>query len=254
MPTGTKQITDEQIDQFHNEGYFILERAIDEDLLRRLRDESEQFMERINEDMAAKGVESDGLNHRDKRYFIANRWKEGNAVKDVLFGDLMAEVCQATLGANAYLFHEQWVIKCAEVGMKFSWHQDSGYVGCPHKPYITCWLTLDDVNEDNGTVYLLPYSRADTRDAVEHGQSADGSNDLQGYFGDDPGIPVICPAGSLAVFSSTVFHRSGANTTNLPRRVYLPQYSPEIIRKPDGSLRALAEPIWIDGQRQPRPE
>lgn len=26
----------------------------------------------------------------------------------------------------------------------------------PHKPYLTCWCTLDDVSEENGTVYVLP--------------------------------------------------------------------------------------------------
>jgi hypothetical protein len=30
------------------------------------------------------------------------------------------------------------------------------------------------------------------------------SNDLVGYFGDDPGDPVIVPAGSIACFSSTL--------------------------------------------------
>ena len=72
----------------------------------------------------------------------------------------MAQVAQATLGPNAYLFHEQWVIKGAEQGMKFAWHQDSGYVkfydnSTYHKPYLTCWCPLDDVSEENGTVYLL---------------------------------------------------------------------------------------------------
>ena len=40
----------------------------------------------------------------------------------------MAEVCKATIGDNAVLFNEQWVVKGAEQGMNFAWHQDSGYV------------------------------------------------------------------------------------------------------------------------------
>ena len=82
-----------------------------------------------------------------------------------IFSDLMAQVVEATVGSDAYLFHEQWVVKGAEQGMKFSWHQDSGYVKwydptTSHRPYVTCWCTLDDVSEENGTVYLLPHSRA----------------------------------------------------------------------------------------------
>ena len=43
--------------------------------------------------------------------------------------------------------------------------------------------------------------------------------------GSDPGEPVFVPAGSMAVFSHQTLHRSGANTTNRMRRVYLAQYS-----------------------------
>lgn len=51
----------------------------------------------------------------------------------------------------------------------------------------------------------------------------DGSNDLVGYRGDDPGVAIELPVGSVAVFSSYNLQRSGANTTNHMRRVYLPQ-------------------------------
>jgi ectoine hydroxylase-related dioxygenase (phytanoyl-CoA dioxygenase family) len=105
------------------------------------------------------------------------------------------------------------------------------------------------VTEANGTVYLLPYSRAGTRDVVEHVRDAD-SNDLVGYSGDDPGDPVIVPAGSIACFSSTLLHRSGPNTTDGMRRVYVAQYSAEPILSKDGAQpRMLAEPLLVEGKR-----
>jgi ectoine hydroxylase-related dioxygenase (phytanoyl-CoA dioxygenase family) len=124
-----------------------------------------------------------------------------------------------------YLFNEQYVVKAAEQGMRFSWHQDSGFVDYPHRPYLTCWIALDDMTEANGTVYLLPYARAPTREVVEHVRD-DASNDLVGYSGDDAGDPVIVAAGSIACFSSTLLHRSGPNTTDRMRRVYVAQYRP----------------------------
>jgi ectoine hydroxylase-related dioxygenase (phytanoyl-CoA dioxygenase family) len=158
----------------------------------------------------------------------------------------MAEICRATLGPDVYLFNEQYVIKAAEKGMKFAWHQDSGYVGYPHREYLSCWCALDDMSEANGTVYMLSYDRAGGRDTVAHKREA-GSNDLVGYHGDDPGVPVICPAGSIAVFSSNCFHRSGTNTTSAMRRVYLAQYSAEPIIRPDGRVHSFAEPLLKDG-------
>ncbi|HEX2411299.1 MAG TPA: phytanoyl-CoA dioxygenase family protein [Solirubrobacteraceae bacterium] len=147
------------------------------------------------------------------------------------------------------MFNEQYVIKAAERGMKFSWHQDSGFVGYPHRPYLTCWITLDDVSEANGTVSLVPYERAGTRDVVEHVKD-ERTGDMVGYFGADPGDPVTAPAGSIACFSSTLFHRSGPNTTDRMRRVYVVQYSAEPILDERGTApRHLAEPLLVDGTR-----
>jgi len=62
--------------------------------------------------------------------------------------------------------------------------------------------------------------------------------------------PCLVPAGSVVVFSSRVFHRSGPNTTNQMRRSYLAQYSAEPIMKKDGSgVWAQAVPVVVNGQR-----
>jgi ectoine hydroxylase-related dioxygenase (phytanoyl-CoA dioxygenase family) len=91
-----------------------------------------------------------------------------------------------------------------------------------HEPYLTCWIALDDVTEENGAVYLLPYSRVGVRSYVKHIKD-ERTNDKVCYFGSDPGQPVVVPAGSIAVFSSTVMHRSGPNLTDEYRRVYVAQ-------------------------------
>jgi ectoine hydroxylase-related dioxygenase (phytanoyl-CoA dioxygenase family) len=242
----TPLITDAHKRQYREEGYFILERAICGDMLAMLREECSRFIARRNAEMNAAGVDELGTDIRDNRYFIANRYRESDRLREFIFSELMAEICGATIGPDAYLFYEQWVIKGAEKGVKFSWHQDSGYVKAAHKPYVTCWSTLDDVNEENGTVYLLPYSRAGTKQRVEHVRVG---RDMVGYHGDDPGEIVIIPAGSVAVFSSVCFHRSGENRSASMRRVYLTQYSPEQIINQEGKISGLADPFLRNGAR-----
>src|SRR6478735_3979742 len=97
---------------------------------------------------------------------------------------------------------------------------------------------------------MLPYKRAGGSERVEHERKG---TDLVGYHGEDPGDPVIVPAGSIAVFSSTCFHRSGVNTSPRPRRVYLAQYSPEPILNDEGKPVIVAEPFLKDGQRVREP-
>jgi ectoine hydroxylase-related dioxygenase (phytanoyl-CoA dioxygenase family) len=234
------RITPEDARRFRDEGFFILEGVVPDQDLEALRGECRRLIEERDREMDRLGVDSLDLDHRGRRYFV-HAYGKSPAVQRFLFSDLMGQIAKAALGDTVYVFNEQYVVKAAERGMKFGWHQDSGFIPYAHQPYLTCWIALDDVTEENGTVYLLPYSRAGTREVVEHVRDEE-TNDMIGYFGDDPGDPVVVPAGSIACFSSTVFHRSGPNTTDRMRRVYLAQYSAEPILSEDRSRpRHLAE-------------
>ncbi len=227
-------ITDAQKQQYQDEGYFVLEGVVPPSSLEDLRSECQHFMDDMDARMEREGVDKMGINHKGSRYFLNGVYHKSEKLRRFLFSPVMADICRATLGTEATLFNDQYVVKAAEKGGKFSWHQDGGYIPYEHDPYLTCWVTLDDVNEENGTVYLLPYSRQGTRDRVPHVKDPE-SNDMVGYFGPDPGLPVIVPAGSIACFSSTVFHRSGPNQTDKMRRVYLCQYSAGPILNAEGT-------------------
>jgi ectoine hydroxylase-related dioxygenase (phytanoyl-CoA dioxygenase family) len=248
MAVSAPQITTEHVRRFRDEGFFVLESVLPQTELELLRSECQRFIDERDREMDRLGVETLDLDHRGSRYFV-HAYGKSDDIERFLRSDFMVEIAKAALGDTVYLFNEQYVVKAAEHGMKFSWHQDSGFVEYEHRPYLTCWIALDDVTEANGTVYLLPYSRAGTRNVVEHVRDEE-TNDLVGYFGDDPGDPVIVPAGSIACFSTTVFHRSGTNTTERMRRVYLAQYTAEPLLSEDRSRpRILAQPLLVDGKQ-----
>ena len=245
-----------QAEQYQSDGYFILESVIPTDVVASLQDECMRLVGERDREMEAKGIVTDNITHYKKRYFIHGRDADSPIMTEFLFSELMAEICRATLGETAYLFHEQYVVKAADTDSKFAWHQDSGYVGHYHRAYLSCWCALDDMTVENGTVYLLPYSRDgrhSTDDIIDHTVEA-RSNDKVGYRGPDPGEPAIVPAGSIVVFSSRAFHRSGPNMTDRYRRCYLAQYSAEPIMNRDGTkLWGRAEPLLRDGERVAAP-
>ena len=249
-------ITDEQVKQYQREGWFILESVIPAPALAALQAECMRLVAQFESEMLAKGETSHNISHYKKRYFISNRSASSPIMSEFLYSDLMAELCRALLGDTAYLFNEQYVVKAADADTKFAWHQDSGYVGHYHRAYLSLWCALDDMSVENGTVYILPYSRdgrGNSDDITDH-QREEVSNDQVGYRGDDPGEPAIVPAGSIVVFSSRTFHRSGPNLTDQYRRCYLAQYSAEPIMNRDGTgYHARAEPILQNGERVPAP-
>ena len=242
MAAPAAQITTEHARRFADDGFFILDSVVPASDLELLRRECGRLVDERDREMDRHGVDTLDLDHRGRRYFV-HAYGASPEVRRFLFSDLMTEIARTALGDTVYLFNEQYVVKAAERGMRFGWHQDSGFVGYPHAPYLTCWIALDDVSEANGTVYLLPYERAGTRDVVEHVRD-EQTNAMIGYFGDDAGDPAVVAAGSIACFSSTVFHRSGPNTTDRMRRVSVAQYSAEPLLNEDGSgPRHLAEAL-----------
>ena len=230
----TIEITAEQRQQYVDEGYFILERVLSDEQLELLRDVADYAVARTDREMEEKGVDRIGLSSRGRRYFSHMIYRDRPELRGFLFGETMADLCRATLGDEAYLFWEQYVIKAGDPDTTFAWHQDSGYVHEDHEPYLTCWIALDDITMENGPVFLLPYSRSGIRSYIKHIPDAT-VNDQVCYFGSDPGMPALVPAGSIVAFSSTVIHRSGPNLTDQYRRVYLAQYSGEVIMTKDRS-------------------
>ncbi len=244
-------ITPEQRDLYHTEGYMILPEIIPSDMLTLLREECSYFLGYKDSEMDSKGITVEGINHRGRRYFISNLYRLSPRMREFIVSPLMAEIAQAALGPNVFLFNEQWVVKNAEQGMKFSWHQDSGYVKrshpyVEHPPYLTCWVTLDDVSEENGTAYILPHSRGGTAHTIVDHVEEPETHDLVGYTGEDPGDPVIAPAGSIACSTSYTLHRSGPNFSNRMRRIYLPQYASAPIGGDDIKQWAMAVPFVKD--------
>ena len=243
------KISKNQIQEYLEKGFFILENIIPDSDLNVLRAECDYLIDLQDKEMNRIGSDELNLSRKNSRYFVFLAYKERPQLGKYIFSDVMAEICKATIGDKAYLFWEQFVVKGLDKkGAEFTWHQDSGYVDHPHKPYVNCWIPLDDVSEENGTIHLLTYDEAGTNQKIKH-KLIEGSNDRVGYFGRKPGFPAVVKAGSIVIFSSTVLHRSGPNNTNKMRRAWAIQYSPEIIYEPDGSLKGLDELFIEDGKR-----
>jgi ectoine hydroxylase-related dioxygenase (phytanoyl-CoA dioxygenase family) len=235
--------------QFEAEGYCVLDRVIPPEHLAVLDEACQLHLEQQMASMDLVKADVLGLTHRDKRYFLACEHEKESAMGRFLFGDVTAGVVRALLGGDAFLFLELFVVKARKTGMSFGWHQDSGYMmGREHAPYVSLWCALDEMTEQNGALQVLPYARAGTRDVIPHVKDKQ-SGDLVGYTGDDPGITVPVPRGSIVALSSMVFHRSGPNITEAPRRAFLASYSSEPILNEKGQLWNLAVPFLKDGAR-----
>ena len=226
--------------QFRKTGYKVFSNALSTSELAELRAACDTLLE---EPVHDGGGDLHKIGLGEARRFLRHRHEEFQEVNRFVLGEKMAELSASLLGTEPYLFNEQFVVKGAGKGASFAWHQDSAYVGFAHKPYLTVWIALDDAVEENGCVYLIPRD-LDENPGIDPHEWQDESSELNGYFGDDPGLPMTCEAGTIVAFSSLTLHRSGPNTTDKRRRAYIAQYSPEPIRDPQtGALKRFAKPL-----------
>ena len=241
--------------QFAHFGYAVFDNVLGGEPLAILRAQCAAFMAREDARMDAAHVDQMGLNQRGKRYFANECQRDQPTLRSVLFSSIMAEICRATLGDDAYFFFDQYVVKGPEGGSAFSWHQDSGYVvgnGGPidHAPYLTCWCPLDDATVENGTISILPFTEVpESREGILPHVRDPKTNDLVGWDTPGGGPALEVSAGSVVAFSSRMLHASGPNLTSDLRRVYLAQYTPEVMLNPGTRhLRRNAIPLLLNGK------
>lgn len=177
------------------------------------------------------GGRSHDIGRGQDRRFLRHAHTHDEALRSVVLGGELKAVARRFLEADPWLFNEQFVVKGPKTGAPFAWHQDSGYVGFDHRPYLSVWIALDDVTLENGPVYMLDRD-LETQDHIEEHVWDAEAKERVGYQGKEPGIAALVPAGGIVVFSSLTLHRSSANTTAAPRRAYLAQYSAEPLLDP----------------------
>lgn len=137
----------------------------------------------------------------------------------------VTEPLRHVLGDQLRLFRADALMKPARVGSAKGYHQDSPYWPIRPMSLWSCWLPLDDTDEANGCMLViprshhggaLPHERRD-HDFVIDGQHVDGAST----------VAVPMRRGSGLLFHSLVVHATSANTSDRPRRAITMSYMGE---------------------------
>ena len=216
---------------FATAGIVVIDRALSADTLDAVRREAVLLKRQTDAAFALAGRTSHAGTTVDRCYSVAGRHAVRPVLCRLIADAVMARLCAAAIGPDAFLFTDQFLMKGPRSRMDFNWHQDGAYVPVAHHPFLVVWLPLDDVGLDNGTIRAIPFSRLPDRALRPHSAHPDNA-DLVGYWGADRGDAVVCPAGALVAFDSRLFHASDDNTSDGWRRIYQIRYTPQPIVDP----------------------
>ena len=239
-------ITEAQRKQFEQEGYFLLENVFTTAEMDELAGHIESLQRRHEEALRAKASGAEGISRAGEITFTHDLAEQDDNIKAFCKRPEFVAIATQMLGPDIDLYWNQSVFKQPEGTREFPWHQDDGYAPVEPSPYLTLWLALNDATLENGCISVLPGSHK--RGLVPHEKSPIGlichSNDAP-----DQGVQVPVSAGSMAVFSSLTFHKSGPNTSNGPRKAYVIQYSKSPLRNAtSGEILQGKIPIARDSQ------
>ena len=239
-------ITEQQIQQFHNEGYFVTPPIWAKDKLQAVSDEFDRLHDEYIGSVAAMDEKAQDL--AKNRPFIGAVHTSSDLMCEFVKSPIYLEACLKLIGPDADLFYNQAVIKPPRHGQAFGWHQDSGYLATTPLEYITCWTAISRTFVENGCIWVIPGSPKDgllTHRINEQRQSKDVVLDNE-----NGAIPVEMEPGQVAVFSSLMLHKSGPNTSRESRKAYVPQYHvPGVVVAESKKKFGDAYPVLRDGHR-----
>lgn len=200
--------------QFQDEGYAFLGRVLTDTQLNELRGEEARFRENAKIPEAKK----------NQTLFFSQVCPYSEAVRRIGTTGVHLGAMKQLIGPNLMLWFTQFVTKMPDGNSgksEFPWHQDNGYVAIEPATNITVWIALDDVNTDNGCVWIVP--RSHRKGLLKHKKKSADSWFLELSVEGD-GVPAIMKAGEGVAFTGLSLHRSKLNRTSQPRRAFFFEY------------------------------
>lgn len=219
-----RALTQAQIDSFRRRGYLVYGPLLDPASLEELRVEYDRLFDEAREDGRYRNLSiGDTDDPQAKREApeqmlqIMQMCERSLSYRRLLYNDKILDIVEDLIGPQIQLFHDQALFKPAHHGGAVFWHQDNAYWRCLPADLVSCWLTLDDVNIDNGAMHVIPGSHLVP---VDHERSASTGALLDLSEGVDEGQAAVIdlPAGGVMFHHCQTLHYTPPNRTDRPRR------------------------------------
>lgn len=130
---------------------------------------------------------------------------------------LFARVARAVLGPDIALYRAVLWNKAPRGGMELPWHQDDGeFWGLDRAPCLQIWTAIDDASPESGCVEVVPGSHQAGLASPIGGTVQ--AHRLEAAQAEARRVALPVAAGEALLIHNHVWHRSGRNATDTPRR------------------------------------
>ncbi len=217
-----RRVNEAQARAYDEDGYFVLEHAVDPAGIAALTDAIEPFDREVMEFLATRPDGRFSIAGVDTVSIALHPAARSAVCRDFCTSELMADLGHDLIGPDVRLYWDQSVFKRPRGAEPVLWHQDNGYTYVEPQAYLTVWVALTDATPENGCISVIPGIH-------RTGTLAHRNTPIGFECAHDPTSAVEVPvrAGDAVVFSSLTPHATGRNHTNEIRRAYIVQYAPD---------------------------
>jgi phytanoyl-CoA hydroxylase len=219
-------LTQVQLDFFRENGYLAYGKVLEDAEIELLRREYDTEFEEAWRENSLRNlsvddeVDQEGKRNAPQQMLQIMQMSERNIhFRRLLYDERILDVVQDLIGPNIMLFHDQALFKPAYTGGPVSWHQDNAYWRCRPATLVSCWLTLDNVDEDNGAMQVIPGSHLKPL-WHEQSESTNALLDIEDQVDKAKAVTVELPAGGCMFHHCQTLHYTHANTTDRQRRAF----------------------------------
>lgn len=242
------------VDEFKRDGFVIGVPLLSERHVKALRDALDGLMEENADDPLFYEYHSNESKEDGNRLLHAlGAWRISEAFHDLIFYRPIIEIAEKLLGSPVRFWHDQVFVKPARDGAVVAWHQDYSYwTRTVPLAHLTCWIGLDDSDEENGCVQYVPESHrwhllprgdlANDMTAVFQHLSAEQKDAFHP-------MPVVMPAGHASFHHPMTVHGSYENRSDRPRRGVVLNFMRDGVRSNTYDALLSGVPVIPMGQK-----
>ena len=214
-----RTLGDDQVAFYEEQGYLLLGRTLTDVGLDRMRSEAMAAWE------AEKGPFDPNATWLENS-LLANIHHRSMTARRYYFNGPLVDVAARLVAPNLKGATSQLTFKMRGNTMPFDWHQDNVYGELDPYNALTTLTALDDADEDNGCLWIIPGSPRQGQ-LAHRSQKDKDSKDPVRLTPDEAGmIPVPMKAGEAICFSCWMLHKSDGNRSRTrDRRILFLRYA-----------------------------
>lgn len=222
----TYKLSDEQVAFFKENGYLSHVLLLTPHQIQQLRTDLAEIMnpDHPENDLFYEFHSNESISADTVLFHSLGHWRITEAFHDALWNPRFVVAASQLLGNKAVRFwHDQVFYKPPKHGGVVAWHQDYSYwTRTEPMQHLTCWIGLDDANQENGCLqYIAGSHRWQLLDRTNLAGAMDGLNQFLNekqikQF--DQKVAIEMPAGYGAFHHPLLVHGSYENKSDRARR------------------------------------